>query len=33
MINENYQDTCEAARIALSEFYESLETDLVLSLD
>tara|TARA_R110002072_G_scaffold19000_2_gene70351 strand:+ start:571 stop:672 length:102 start_codon:yes stop_codon:yes gene_type:complete len=33
MINETYQDTCEAARIALSEFYESLSAEFVVSLD
>jgi len=33
MINESYQETCEAARAALSEFYESLSADFVVSLD
>lgn len=33
MINETYQETCEAARAALRDFYESLDRDFVLSLD
>jgi hypothetical protein len=33
MINETYQETCEAARAALREFYESLNADFVVSLD